>query len=481
MKCKKRIYIILFACVLAFGIFTWRYTRNGVHERIGTSDMFYYKHGLVEKDRNGLVYSNGDWWYLKDGKVDFDFVGLVKYKSGIWRVEQGTVNFAFRGFARDENGWWYLRDGKVQTKMNGLVYGEILTDLSGGFSGDLLPGVLAFYSGKNAPTEGWWYVDGGKVTSADTLLKINKRWWCVRDGRVNFSYKGIAENENGKFFVTHGRVYFGKTGTYTQDGCTYILESGKVKGEIFADSAKFVAHRGLSFEAPENTVKAFELAGKAGFWGCETDVRLTADNRFVLLHNKTFGRMCGQKLAPGDLTYDEIKQMTLVSGRNLELYQDDPSATKIAFLEEFLEVCMDYDMVPVIDIKERSTEDAGADYERMRHLYETTKSVMGEREVVYLSFDFELLKLMRQILQEENAGNVTLQFLTRDVTEPRISEYQDWQIGLDADYESVGENTIASFKESGIEVNLWTIDDAKVIYDLILQGADYITTNRRFW
>ena len=36
---------------------------------------------------------------------------------------------------------------------------------------------------------------------------------------------------------------------------------------ITKNSAKFIAHRGLSVEAPENTIKAYELAGGAGFWG----------------------------------------------------------------------------------------------------------------------------------------------------------------------------------------------------------------------
>ena len=39
-----------------------------------------------------------------------------------------------------------------------------------------------------------------------------------------------------------------------------------VVAPITKNSAKFIAHRGLSAEAPENTIKAYELAGGAGFW-----------------------------------------------------------------------------------------------------------------------------------------------------------------------------------------------------------------------
>ena len=56
---------------------------------------------------------------------------------------------------------------------------------------------------------------------------------------------------------------------------------------ITKNSAKFIAHRGLSAEAPENTIKAYELAGGAGFWGAETDVRMTKDKKFILQHDLT--------------------------------------------------------------------------------------------------------------------------------------------------------------------------------------------------
>jgi glycerophosphoryl diester phosphodiesterase len=38
---------------------------------------------------------------------------------------------------------------------------------------------------------------------------------------------------------------------------------------------KYVAHRGQSMNAPENTIPAFELAGRSGFWGIECDTYCT--------------------------------------------------------------------------------------------------------------------------------------------------------------------------------------------------------------
>lgn len=50
---------------------------------------------------------------------------------------------------------------------------------------------------------------------------------------------------------------------------------------VFSDGSteRFVAHRGYSNYAPENSIPAFELAGKIGFWGIETDICETSDGQ----------------------------------------------------------------------------------------------------------------------------------------------------------------------------------------------------------
>lgn len=46
----------------------------------------------------------------------------------------------------------------------------------------------------------------------------------------------------------------------------------------------YIAHRGYSELAPENTLPAFELAVQSGFWGVECDVWLSQDGEFVISH-----------------------------------------------------------------------------------------------------------------------------------------------------------------------------------------------------
>mgnify|MGYP002951961737 FL=1 len=54
----------------------------------------------------------------------------------------------------------------------------------------------------------------------------------------------------------------------------------------------YVAHRGYTKYAPENSIPAFEAAGKEGFQAVECDIHETAKNkkgkrRFVIMHDQT--------------------------------------------------------------------------------------------------------------------------------------------------------------------------------------------------
>lgn len=51
------------------------------------------------------------------------------------------------------------------------------------------------------------------------------------------------------------------------------------------------AHRGGSYEAPENTMQSFLHSHKLGAI-IETDVRITKDGKILICHDPTFDRLC---------------------------------------------------------------------------------------------------------------------------------------------------------------------------------------------
>ena len=73
------------------------------------------------------------------------------------------------------------------------------------------------------------------------------------------------------------------------------------------------AHKGVSTEAPENTMESLRAAAEQGYAVAEIDVAVTRDGQFVLLHDKSINRTArtpdGEKIADevaiSDITYEQ--------------------------------------------------------------------------------------------------------------------------------------------------------------------------------
>ena len=55
---------------------------------------------------------------------------------------------------------------------------------------------------------------------------------------------------------------------------------------------RYLAHRGVASEAPENTMAAYRLAVAQGYDVIERDPSFTKDGVCVLYHDKTLTRTC---------------------------------------------------------------------------------------------------------------------------------------------------------------------------------------------
>jgi glycerophosphoryl diester phosphodiesterase len=77
-----------------------------------------------------------------------------------------------------------------------------------------------------------------------------------------------------------------------------------------ASAQVIVAHRGASYDAPENTIAAFEEAWKQSADGIEGDFYITRDQQIVCIHDSNTERTAGKKL--------EVARSTLMELRALE-------------------------------------------------------------------------------------------------------------------------------------------------------------------
>ncbi len=71
-----------------------------------------------------------------------------------------------------------------------------------------------------------------------------------------------------------------------------------------------IGHRGAAGLAPENTIEAFRAGFESGADMLELDIRLTADNQIVVIHDALLLRTHQLKVGVSMLTYDELGART---------------------------------------------------------------------------------------------------------------------------------------------------------------------------
>lgn len=79
------------------------------------------------------------------------------------------------------------------------------------------------------------------------------------------------------------------------------------------DTALNIAHRGNSWDAPENTMAAVERAIQDGADYIELDVRHTADGELVIIHDRDLLRIAGEHRPIWDVHYTEIAELDIGS------------------------------------------------------------------------------------------------------------------------------------------------------------------------
>ena len=136
-----------------------------VYNGSGSIDTKRVEFSIVNK--NGVYKAeDNNWYYYKNGKKDTSFTGLAKNTYGVW----------------------YCKKGKVQFNTTDVLYSK---------------GTL--YSG-------WYYVKKGQLQTGKTTVEKNgSGWWYIgKDGKVDFSFTGIASNAYGSWYLEKGKVSFSK-------------------------------------------------------------------------------------------------------------------------------------------------------------------------------------------------------------------------------------------------------------------------------
>ena len=109
----------------------------------------------------------------------------------------------------------------------------------------------------------------------------------------------------------------------------------KKLSQIKVKESQSIAHMGLIYEAPSNSIPAFVKAAESNaFFGIETDLRETKDGQFVLIHDADISSRTTGFGIVSNLTLWQVQQAVMNKGTNINKY----NSLRIPTLEEYLEV-----------------------------------------------------------------------------------------------------------------------------------------------
>ena len=227
-------------------------------------------------------------------------------------------------------------------------------------------------------------------------------------------------------------------------------------------NVRIIAHRGLSGLEQENTTQAFVAAGNRSYYGIETDIHLTADNNFIVIHDNNTMRVTG---------IDRVVEKTdFATLREMKVMDVDGSTTRndlrLPTLEEYILICKRYEKVCVLELKNHMLR------EQVWRIMDIFSELAYLDHTVFISFDFENLVFVR-----EKAPDQEVQFLTDKLNDEIFEKVKENRFDIDIYHRALTEDAVARFHEAGILVNCWTVNHHSDAARLISWGVDFITSN----
>lgn len=230
---------------------------------------------------------------------------------------------------------------------------------------------------------------------------------------------------------------------------------------------RVVAHRG-NYQYDDNARGGFAQSLAAGVTGFETDVQMTADGGFVIMHDATVATTTTGTGNVIDLTFDAVTNLTLKkSGENV------PSLQQIADLfKDRDDVFVEFEM-----------KSQGLSGDRLNQyvdgVYEIVSTTMPTGTYVFTSFDTSYLQTMKT----RHATAPTAYILGTayaDASDDSLAPIRK-AVNLGCSQISPLVDTcaewVAAAKKEGLKVALWMVEDVSTWATCRTKGADTVTSN----
>lgn len=241
-----------------------------------------------------------------------------------------------------------------------------------------------------------------------------------------------------------------------------------------AGAMEYVAHRGASHLAPENTLAAARLAWELGADAVEVDVHLSRDNQVVVIHDETTHRTTGVTHRVAKTNAAVLRRLDAGSFKNGKY-----AGEKIPLLSEVLETVPEGRKL-LVEVKTGT--------EILLSLAQVIARSKKMDRVVIISFDFKVAAGAKKMMPEipvywlanskKDRPSGTYRPHERELIERARSKGLD---GLGVHFGGVTADFAERVKGEGLKLFVWTVNKEDEARRLMSLGIDGLITDRPGW
>ncbi|GAD80403.1 glycerophosphoryl diester phosphodiesterase [Vibrio ezurae] len=227
-----------------------------------------------------------------------------------------------------------------------------------------------------------------------------------------------------------------------------------------------MAHRGVSSQAPENTLSAFALAAEKGCQWIEIDVQLSSDGVPMVIHDDTVNRCTNGCGKVREMTLSQLKKLDagLWFGKQ---YQDEPIPT----LLETLDFVQQTNINLNIELKVYPQDDVALLCKMVDEVIKV--SGIAPTQILFSSFHTQALARMQKVLPEVRRGQ-----LWQKIPKDAISILRDLQAySVHCDYRFLTPATAQQIKEFNYQLYCYTPNFPELVDDYWRWGVDMMITD----
>jgi glycerophosphoryl diester phosphodiesterase len=237
-------------------------------------------------------------------------------------------------------------------------------------------------------------------------------------------------------------------------------------------AVEIVAHRGASYDAPENTLSAMKLAWKQKADAIELDIYLTKDGKIALMHDVDTTRTGGVEKKVVEQTWDELQKLDVGSWKAKKY-----AGEKIPNLDSclatipdgkrcFIEIKIGSEILPELEKVMKASGKKPEQLAIITFKYDVARDAKARfpKHPVYWLYNWKK--------EKGTDAYPNIDELIKKAKEANLD-------GLDLNYGfPIDKAFVQKVKDAGLQLYTWTVDDPEVAKAEVAAGVAGITTNR---